>query len=215
MAPAPSAAIPVPNVVPFGDIELEIIPTDSETKLQDVPLTCDDDASTKLHEPIETDFIITPTMAALHDPKISIEKRKQMRLLTIHESLGHTSFHIIRLLCLAGILPRELAKVAPPLCPGCSYGKANRNPWRRKGLRNLKKIKPVTIPGQAVSVNQLVSYTPGLIPTHRGIPTTKRYLGATIFVDHASDFTYVHLMEGTPYAEKAVEAAQAFEQIPK
>ena len=145
----------------------------------------------------------------------AIEKQKQLQLLTIHKSLGHTSFHIIRLLCLAGILQRELTNVAPPLCPGCSHGKANRRPWRQKGKSNLKKIKPVTIPGQIVSVDQLVSYTPGLIPTHRGLPTTKRYSGATIFVDHASDFTYVHLMKGTPDAEKTVEAAQAFERREK
>ena len=62
------------------------------------------------------------------------------------------------------------------------------------GKRNIKKIKPVTIPGEVVSVNQLFSYTPGLISTHQGLPTTKRNPGATIFVDHASDFTYVHLM---------------------
>ena len=138
-----------------------------------------------------------------------------MQLLTIHESLGHISFHIIRLLCLACILPRDLANVSPPICPGFSYGQANRSPWRRKGKSNLKKIKPVTIPGQAVSVDQLVGYTPGLIPTHRGLPTNKRYSGATIFVDHASDFTYVHLMEGTPDAEKTVEAAQVFDKIAK
>ena len=67
MTPAPSAAIPVPNGVLFGDFEIEIIPTDSQTELQDVPSICDDDASTKLHEPIETDFIITPATVALHD----------------------------------------------------------------------------------------------------------------------------------------------------
>ena len=125
MTPPIYAAIPVPNVVPFGDVELEIIPTDSQTELQDVLQIFDDDASAKLNEQIETDFIITLATAALYDPKIAIEKRKQMRLLTIHESLRHTSFHIIRMLCLAGILPRELANVAPPLCPGCNYGKAN------------------------------------------------------------------------------------------
>ena len=73
MTPYPSAAIPVPNVVPFEDVKLEIIPTGSHTELQDVPLTRDDDASTKFHEPIETDFVITPATAALHSPKIEIE----------------------------------------------------------------------------------------------------------------------------------------------
>ena len=76
MKPAPSAAIPVPNVIPFGDVELEIIPTDSHTELQDVRSTHDDDASRKLHEPIENDFIIAPATVALNDPKIVIEERK-------------------------------------------------------------------------------------------------------------------------------------------
>ena len=129
-----------------------------------------------------------------------------MHLLTIHKRIGHTSFHIIRLLYLASILPREIVNVSPPVCPGCSYGKANLRPWRQKGKSNLKKIKPVTIPGQVVSVDQLFSYNPGLIPTHLGIPKTKRYLGATIFVDHVSDFTYVHLMERTPDTAKTLEA---------
>ena len=127
-----------------------------------------------------------------------------MRLLTIHKSLGFTIFQIIRILCLAGILPRELANVATPLCLGYRYGKYNQRPWRQKGKSNLKNIEPVTIPSQVISIEQLISYTPGLIPTHRGIPTTKRYLGATIFVDLASDFTYVHLREGTPDAANTV-----------
>jgi hypothetical protein len=32
------------------------------------------------------------------------------------------------------------------------------------------------------------------MPTHRGTPTNKRYIGATICVDHFSDFTYAQLM---------------------
>ena len=74
MKPATSAEIPVPNVVPFDDVKLKIIPTDSQTELQDVPSTRDDDASTELHEPIETDSTMNPATAALHDPKIAIEK---------------------------------------------------------------------------------------------------------------------------------------------
>ena len=43
-----------------------------------------------------------------------------------------------------------------------------------KGKEQSKKIKPVTIPGQVVSVDQLVSYTPGLIPTNNKTrPRTK------------------------------------------
>ena len=140
-----------------------------------------------------------------------------MCLFNIHENLGHTSFHIIRLLCFAGILLRKLANVAPspPLCPGFIYGKSNQRPWHQKRKSKIKKIKAVTIPCQVVSLYQIVRYIPGLIPTHRGITTTKRCSDATIFVNHASYFTYVNLMEGNPEAAKTVEAAQDFEQISK
>ena len=75
-------------------------------------------------------------------------------------------------------------------------------------------LRKATAPGQIISIDQLVSRTPGFVPTHRGIPTTKRYCGATIFVDHFSDFTYTHLMSGTSMnAEETVEAKLAFERI--
>lgn len=61
-------------------------------------------------------------------------------------------------------------------------------------------------------MDQLVSPTSGFVPTHRGIPTTKRYIGATVFVDHFSDFTYVHLMTKMD-AESTVEAKHAFERL--
>ena len=57
--------------------------------------------------------------------------------------------------------------------------------WKKKGI--------TTYPGEVVSVDKLVSPTPGFLPLHRGIPRNERYLGATIFDDHFSDFTYVHL----------------------
>ena len=43
------------------------------------------------------------------------------------------------------------------------------------------------------------------------ISTTKRYIGATLFVDHYSDFTYTHLMKNMN-AETTVEAKYFFER---
>ena len=43
-------------------------------------------------------------------------------------------------------------------------------------------------------MDQLIIPTIGFVPTHHGTPTVKRYIGATVFVDHFSDFTYVYLM---------------------
>ena len=101
---------------------------------------------------------------------------------------------MIKLMSQAGLIPRELENVNSPTCPGCAYGKAHRKPWQRKGVRNRKILNIDTVPGQVVSVEQLVSPTPGFVPTHRGTPTTKRYIVATVFVDHFSNLTYAHLM---------------------
>jgi hypothetical protein len=51
---------------------------------------------------------------------------------------------------------------------------------------------------------------PGLIAQLRGTPTTKRYLCATVFVDHFSGHGYVYLQKSTS-AEETVEAKLAYE----
>ena len=148
----------------------------------------------------------------VEDPSILATRRKQLRLLTIHESLGHLSFSVLKLMARCGIIPRELESVDPPTCPGCAYGKAHRLQWRFKGVNNVKTIRKATAPGQVISMDQLVSPTPGFVPIHRGTPTNKRFIGATIFVDHFSDYTYAHLM--TEMTGKETTAAkEAFERI--
>ena len=112
----------------------------------------------------------------------------------------------------AGLIPLELANVDSPTCPGCSYGKAHRKPWRLKGVMNCKSLNIATVPGQVVSVDQLVIPTPVFFPTHCGTPTTKRYIGATVFVDHFYNFTYSHLMTEMN-AETTVEAKLSFEHV--
>ena len=188
--PREAATEPAPNVVPFQDQDFQ--------EIRDAP--------------IDTPFDLSDDQQYTVDPALEINKRKQQRLATIHERLGHLSFSRLKLLARAGMIPRELASIDPPTCPGCAYGKAHRKPWRYKGSKNRKPIKPATRPGQVVSMDQLVSPTPGFVPTHRGTPTTQRYFGATVFVDHFSDFTYVHLMTKMD-AEATVEAKLAFEHI--
>ena len=113
----------------------------------------------------------------------------------------------------AGLISKDLANIDPPTCPGCAYRKSHRKPWRQKGTRNRKNIRVSTRPGQVVSVDQLISPTPGFIPTCRGTTTTKQYSGATVFVDNFSDFTYVHLMTGNMSADTTVEAKLTFERV--
>jgi hypothetical protein len=70
----------------------------------------------------------------------------------------------------------------------------------------------ITTPGQCVSVDQLESTTPGLIAQLKGIPTTKRYKAATVFVDHYSRLSYVHLQK-TTNASETIEAKESFEKF--
>ena len=51
------------------------------------------------------------------------------------------------------------------------------------------------------SIDQLESLTPGFTLIGKGQPTLRRYCGATVFVDHASGFTYVHMNEDLMTAE--------------
>ena len=43
-------------------------------------------------------------------------------------------------------------------------------------------------------MDQIVSAQPGLVPQMSGNLTSSRITGATVFVDHVSHYTYVHLM---------------------
>ena len=124
-------------------------------------------------QPLSSDFdtALNPDLLK-EDVSIACTRRKQLRLLTIHETLGNLSFSTLKLMARCGLISKDLQYVDLPTCPGCAYGKAHRIPWRRvKGIRNLRKIRQATDPGQVVSVDQLVSPTPGFVPTHRGLPT--------------------------------------------
>ena len=74
------------------------------------------------------------------------------------------------------------------------------------------KIKPSTIPGAVVSIDKLESPIPGFVPIARGQPTTSRYRGASVFTDHASGFTYVHLHQAMT-TQETLDAKHAFERI--
>ena len=90
-----------------------------------------------------------------------------------------------------GIIPRKIAKVPPTKCPSCLYGKTHWKRWRTHKID--PKIIPSTVPGAVVSIDQLKSPVLRFVPIAKGQPTAHKYCGALVFVDHASDFTYVHM----------------------
>jgi hypothetical protein len=110
-----------------------------------------------------------------------------------------------------GIIPKGLAKCAAPACSACLYAKATKRPWRTKTESNRDDAAKPTQPGEVVSVDQLVSPTPGLIAQMTGMLTTRRYKYATVYVDQVSRLTFVYLQK-TATAEEKLEGQKAFER---
>ena len=93
------------------------------------------------------------------------------------------------------------------------YGKQKRRPWRTKG-ETTKKLRSGMTPGKCVSVDQLISATPGLIAQTTGWLANSQYKVATIFVYHYSDLDFTYVQETTS-AEDTIKAKQAFEEFSK
>ena len=95
------------------------------------------------------------------------------------------------------------------------FGQAHRRPWRHKTSTTnvggtIRDPKSLT-PGEKVCTDQLVSAQPGLVPQAKGSPTRARIWGATIFVDAATDWIKVCLMQDAS-GESTLEAKNAFER---
>ena len=131
-------------------------------------------------------------------------------LLRLHYDFGHIPFSKLQAMAKRGSLPKRLAKCHVPLCSACQYAKATKRKWRPRTARNYKP-KVATEPGEVVSVDQLVSPTPGLIAQITGFLTKKRYKYATVYVDQASSLGYVYLQK-TATVEETLESKKAFER---
>ena len=117
-------------------------------------------------EGVTTDFTVNPTVIPSDDQDGPLLKSDQAALMRLHEQLGHCSFAQLKQMAEQGIIPRKLAKVPPPKCPSCLYGKAHRKPWRTHKID--PKIKPTTIPGAVVSIDQLESQFRDSCPLQKG-----------------------------------------------
>ncbi|KAG7357919.1 integrase core domain containing protein [Nitzschia inconspicua] len=130
------------------------------------------------------------------------------QLLYWHHRLNHRSFSLLKSMANEGKLPRHLASADHPRCAACEMATAHRKPWRnRRAPSGLRKAKQ---PGQCISVDQLKSPIPGLMGQMKGIPTTKRFNYATVFVDHYSDLSYLVLQE-TDTTDETLAAKHSFE----
>jgi len=99
------------------------------------------------------------------------------------------------------------------MCNDCCGARATRKPWRGKGKGIIQKhLKKPTHPGDIVSVDQLESSIPGFIGQMTGKLTNQRIVASTIFVDHASDLSYVY-HQTSMTSEETLKSKLAFEKF--
>jgi hypothetical protein len=161
-------------------------------------------------KPTDMDLPRTTNVNIILDEEDRQPANDLAELLAIHHQFGHISMRKLQEMAKQGILPRRLSKCRVPTCSACLYAKATKRPWRSKPKKNGDDGLKPTKPGQVVSVDQLVSPTPGLIAQMTGFLTTKRYRYATVYVDQFSRLGFIYLQK-TASAEETVEGKKAFE----
>ena len=159
-----------------------------------------------LLQPQEQEDIQTPT--ELPESQDVFAASDKGELLRYHYRLGHLPYSRLKTLAESGVIPRRLSKVTAPKCAACMFGRLTKRPWRARNQAN--KIFQATAPGQCVSADQMESTTAGFIAQMKGRITKRRYKYATIFTDHFSNYTYVHLQETLTSAD-TIKAKEAFE----
>ena len=180
------------------------VPPDKDTR--QVPLTFDPGG----------DLVSSSDQGSYFSGPVSDEpqaKDKSSELLRWHYRLGHMSFAKLKHLAKLGQIPRYLANVAAPKCAACLFGAMTKVPWRsRPKAGNESNIYIATKPGEVVLVDQMTSTLPGFVAQITGKLTKRRYVGATVFVDHFSRLKFVYLMESMT-SENTVRAKEAFERF--
>ena len=141
----------------------------------------------------------------------------QQEFLSLHCKLLHLPFSVMLRMSKIGILPRRFLKLRNnlPPCTSCLFGQAHRRPWQHKSSSSTSggvlRGPAVSEPGQTVGVDQMVSAQPGIVPQEKGSMTRARIWGATVFVDYATKFVKVHLMQNAT-GEETLAAKNSFEQ---
>ena len=173
------------------------------------------------HHPVQTTFESQMLDIRNDHPTFEDEVQEYMHW---HYKLNHASPTVMQKMAEQKMLPRGITKIIKrfqkqgkraPMCNDCYCASAARTPWRRKPSNQertmIDKRKDMK-PGDIVSVDQLESSTPGFMGQITGTLTRQRLVGSTVFVDQASDMTYIYHHTSLS-SEETVRAKEAFESF--
>jgi hypothetical protein len=130
-----------------------------------------------LNKPGIATIPLTPEQYADKLPKLSEAELQQIprpfsldddqqEFMALHYKMNHLPLPAMIVLAENGKLQKKFAKLKHqlPVCMSCIFGKAHRKPWRSKGPKGLIRKESNDSPRICVSMDQLVSAQPGLIP---------------------------------------------------
>ena len=193
---------------------VEITTQDNPSKsLEDTPLIADDlEFADDIKPPCDLGSIpqsIFDKLAAMLSKNMT---KDQEFLVDLHERCKHLPFRLIRKMAERGDIPKKYATTPFPICAGCLFGTQRRRARKHKGKKSHSIRRPEdNFPGANTSTDQLVSSHPGLIPQRAGRLMKARYVGAGVYVDHHSDYTYSHLMRDFT-AEATLDSKHGYER---
>ena len=118
----------------------------------------------------------SPTPKTVKDQQLYFPESssREARLLEYHYDFGHLPFLKLQEMARQSIVPKSLSNCQIPFCSACSYAKLTKRPWKPHTSYDYKLSIMVMQPGQVVSVDMLISPTPGLIAQMSGIITKQR-----------------------------------------
>ena len=177
------------------------------------------DAEDLVHVPVtkkqvqsQIDILTPESLEALLNPPEQSELLKEF--MAWHVRLGHIGFPVMFKQCKVGLLPRRFLALEKKriICPHCSFGKAKRRAWRSKSSPGHIRSEKDTQPGDATSMDHIISAQPGLVPRMDSKHTKDRIVAGCVFFDHVSGHSYTHLQTSVDNTQ-TIEAKRAYERF--
>jgi hypothetical protein len=179
------------------------------------------DSETAHEQPIqvtykEPEYKDTPDLPTYND-----EKQEYMKW---HYKLNHASLSTMQRMAQRKLLPHFITKILrkiektggkAPMCNDCYSASACKTQWRYKTEKKMNTSRKANLePGDIVSVDQIETSVPGFLAQITGSLTRNRIVGSSVYVDHASDLSYIH-HHTSMSSEETLKGKEAFEQYAK
>jgi hypothetical protein len=197
-------------------------PTELGTELGTIQQLTKESQSKEIDEqPIQVTYKESDHKDTLEQPTYNDEKQEYMKW---HYKLNHASLSTMQRMAQRKLLPHFITKILrkmektggkAPMCNDCYSASACKTQWKHKVEKKMNTGKKTNLePGDIVSVDQIESSVPGFLAQITGSLTRNRIVGSSVYVDHASDLSYI-CHHTSMSSKETLKGKEAFEQYAK